>query len=121
MKVIKFFFLLLMVFILFLHSNGCTALGLYAGLHRDARQLDEFNQTTFEIHNLDPGTSMDVYLTNGDTVSGEFVRLDTLAADAYSAKYEEYRQSVLNKIKFPQLNDSIGETSEKLMIFHNFS
>jgi hypothetical protein len=108
MKSIKFFFSLFLISLLFLQFNGCTALGLYAGLRRDARQLKEFNQTTFELHNLNPGTSMYVMLANGDTISGEFLRLDTMVVDDYAALYEKTRQSVLSEIRLPQLYDSIS-------------
>ncbi len=108
MKSVKLFFLVLIVSLSFFQFNGCTAIGLLVGLISDASQVDEFNQATFEIHNFDPGTSMDVFLTNGDTISGEFLRLDSVSADEYAARYENYRQSVLSEVTLPQLYDSIA-------------
>ena len=81
--------------------------GLLTGLSSDASQVTEFNQASYEIHNFDPGPSMDVYLADADTISGEFLRLDTIGTDKYSARYEDYRQLVSGEIKLPQLNDSI--------------
>lgn len=108
MKSIKLIFMILIISISFFQFNGCTVVGLFTGLYSDASQVDEFNQATFEIHNFDPGTSMDVFLTNGDTISGEFLRLDSIAADKYAARYENYRQSMLSEVTFPQLYDSIA-------------
>ena len=109
MKSIKFLFPVIIGSLVFLQCIGCcTALGLFFGLKRDARQLMEFNQTTFELHNLDPGTSMYVSLANGDTISGKFLRLDTMTVDEYAAVYEKTRQSMLSEIRLPQLYDSIS-------------
>ena len=108
MKSVKLIYLILIASLSLLQFNGCTAMGLLVGLHSDASQVTKFNQTTFDLHKFDSGTSMELSLANGDTISGKFLRLDSIAANEYSARYENYRQSVLSEFTLPQLYDSIS-------------
>lgn len=107
MKRVLFIFAILVVSIFFIQSTGCTLIGLVAGLYSDASHLEHFDHTTYEIHNFETGTSMDVFLVNEDTVRGEFLRLDEMKGDEYAVKYERYRQMTANEIGLPALYDTI--------------
>jgi len=117
MNIIKNVFLVSLFFILFFCLNSCSIAGYLIGKSADSPEINNIERTTHELFQLEPGTEMMFYMSNGDTLYGEFVKLDSISDEEYSKNYSIFIKKSDFRSWFPSFNDTIGVNSCKNYIY----
>ncbi len=101
-----FFSLLLLVTIYYLQS--CTVIGYGLGNAIDSSSPDTLTIDPQDMHLLKTGTSIEIVLIKGDTITGVYQEMEIIAYEEYKQMYQ--KKMVFNNEKWPQLQDSIQIT-----------
>lgn len=117
MKNLKLFIYLILSSFLLSIFNGCFLLGHSIGSSLDEPIIRNFNVSSNEINRFEPDTPLILYLNNGDTLNGLFVKLDSISNKEYSKNYNKFLVENSDNLWFPSLNDTIGINSANKLGF----
>ena len=89
----------------------CSLIGLAIGARHDA-DGPEIKQVSFDaISTVRQGKQLDVFMDNGNTVSGKYLRLGQISHKDYSEYYTECLDQLPSGFSLPSIGDEISITS----------
>ncbi|UCD05385.1 MAG: hypothetical protein JSV98_09750, partial [candidate division WOR-3 bacterium] len=90
-----------------LHFSGCSYIGYSIGKRIDDSRPDSIAIPGWELETIKEGTQIDIILSNGTIVSGEYAGFGSESADEYAVRFKERREALSEEVVLPNLGDSI--------------
>jgi len=86
---------------------GCSIIGYGAGLAIDNSIDDKKRFTNWECGKISRGTETTVYLSDGDTLWGEFASMEKKPSEEYNDEYAEFHRANKKEIYLPEIGDTL--------------